>query len=189
MWHPLRVTDPGKPEPLPWAAKLMKERSENNTKDSPFSQCLPRGVGLIGGVYPFKIVETPALVILLFEDWVPSHREIFMDGRPHPNDLYTWMGHAVGHWEDDTLVVDRAGFNDAGWIDNSGKPHSSKLHVTERFRRPDFGHLEVQMTFDDPEAYAKPWTMKGVYDNAGEDELQEFICNENNRDAGHMVGK
>ncbi|HXP85024.1 MAG TPA: carboxypeptidase-like regulatory domain-containing protein [Bryobacteraceae bacterium] len=192
MWHPLRVTDPGKPELLPWAASLFKQRTDNNTKDSPFSQCLPRGVALVGGLYPFKAVQTPSEIILLFEDWVPSHREIFMDGRAHTKDLYTWMGHAVGHWEQDTLVVDRAGFNDTSWIDTSGRPHTDKLHVIERFRRPDLGHLEVEMTFDDPGAYAKPWTMKGVYDYAGDpakDEIQEFICNENNKDLGHMVGR
>jgi hypothetical protein len=189
MWHPLRITDPGKADPLPWAAALMKERADNNTKDSPFSKCLPRGVALIGGLYPFKVVQTPKLIILLFEDWVPSHREIFMDGRAHPKDQYTWMGHAVGHWEQDTLVVDRAGFNDTSWIDNSGRPHTEMLRVTERFRRADLGHLEVEMTFDDPGAYARPFTIKGVFDAAPDEEIQEFICNENNADIPHMVGK
>jgi hypothetical protein len=194
MWHPLRITDPGKAEPLPWAAALIKERTENNTKDSPFSQCLPRGIALMGGLYPWKIVQTqtPAEIIFLLEDWVPNNREIYMDGRAHPKDALTWMGHATGRWDGDTLVVDRAGFNDTSWIDNSGRPHTDKLHVIERFRRADFGHLEVEMTFDDPGAYARPFTIKGVYDYAGDprkDEVQEFICNENNRDTSHMVGK
>jgi hypothetical protein len=131
----------------------------------------------------------PAEIILLFEDWVPSHREIFMDGRAHPRDAATWMGHAVGHWEGDTLVVDRAGFNDTSWVDNSGRPHTEKLHVVERFRRVDRGHLAVEMTFEDPGAYAKPFTIKGVYDAAPDEEIQEFICNENNADLPHMVGK
>jgi len=206
MWHPLRVTDPGKPELLPWAAALLKQRTEENTKDSPMSQCLPRGAALMGGLYPFKIVQLPGEIVLLFEDWVPDHREIFMDGRPHPKDLYTWMGHATGKWESsaqpgrgvvrgqeaDTLVVDRVGFNDASWLDNSGRAHTSQLHIVERYHRTDFGHLEVQMDFDDPGAFARPWSLKGVFDNAGdprEVEIQEFICNENNRDTGHMVGK
>ena len=189
MWHPLRVTDPGKTEMLPWAAALFKERTEQNTKDSPFSQCLPRGVALMGGLYPWKIVQMPKLIVFLFEDWVPTHREIFMDGRAHPKDLYTWTGHATARWEGDTLVVDRAGFNYTSWIDTSVLPHTEKLHVVERFRRPDLGHLEVAMTFDDPGTFVHPLVIKGVYDNAGDDELQEFICNENNKDVTHMVGK
>jgi hypothetical protein len=192
MWYPLRVTDGGNVQPLPWAAALIKERTDNNNKDSPMAHCLPRAAGLIGGQYPFKIVQTPEEIILLFEDWVPSDREIYMDGRAHPKDMATWMGHAVGHWEGDTLVVDRTGFNATSWIDNSGRPHTEKLHVVERFRRADLGHLEVEMTFDDPGAYAKPFTIKGVFDYAGDpakEEIQEFICNENNADVPHMVGK
>ncbi len=189
MWYPFRVIDAGKPEFLPWAAALFEKRTRENTKDAPNAKCLPRSAALMGGVYPFKWVQTPAEMILLFEDWVPSHREIFLDGRAHPKDLYTWLGHSVGHWEGDTLVVDRVGFNNEGWLENAGHPQTDKLHLIERFRRVDRGHLEVEMLIDDPGTFARPWTLKGVYDAAPEEELREFICDENNTDVNHMVGK
>jgi hypothetical protein len=127
---------------------------------------------------------------MLFEDDIPSHRTVYLDGRGHPKDPNPdWMGHSIGHWEGDTLVVDTIGFNDKSWLDNVGHPHTERLHVTERIRRPDFGHLEIEFTIDDPGAYSKPWIIKRIADLDTRDEIGEYVCTEGERDAVHMVGK
>ena len=127
---------------------------------------------------------------MLFEDDIPSHRQVFLDGRGHPRDPNpSWMGHSVGHWEGDTLVVDTVGFNDRSWLDPQGHPHTDRMRVTERMRRPDLGHLEIEITIDDPGAYAKPWVIQRAADLDLNDDIGEYVCNENNRDPEHMVGK
>ena len=127
---------------------------------------------------------------ILFEGNIHSYRQIFMDGRKHPEDPNpTWYGHSVGHWEGDTLVVDSVGFNDKFWFDFAGHPHTEKLRVTERFRRPDLGHLEYDVTIDDPGAYTKPFVMHGKSALETSTELMEYICNENNQDVPHITGK
>jgi hypothetical protein len=129
------------------------------------------------------------MVLILYEAFA-TFRQIFTDGRslpPDPNP--SWMGYSVGHWEGETLVVDTAGFNDKSWIDTGGRPHSEALHVTERYRRRDFGHLEIQITIDDPKAYTKPWTVTEVLHLLPDTELLEYVCNENNKDLPHLVGK
>ena len=113
VWYAQRTVDPGKPEPLPWADTLQRERAANNSKDAPGAHCLPRGLTNAGALFPYKLVQTPALLVMLFEDDTPSHRQVFLDGRGHPKDPNpNWMGHSIGHWEGDTLVVDTVGFND-----------------------------------------------------------------------------
>lgn len=192
VWYAQRPVDPGRPEPLPWVEKLLAERAANNAKDAPGAHCLPRGITNAGALFPFKLVQTPTLLVMLFEDDIPSHRQVFLDGRGHPKDMDPkWMGHSIGHWEGDTLVVDTVGFDDRSWLTAQGHPHTEKMHVIERFRRPDLGHLEIEFTIDDPGAYAKPWIMKRVSDldtNANED-VGEYVCTENNKDPEHMVGK
>ncbi len=190
VWYAQRPVDPGKPEPLPWVAALLRERAENNAKDAPGAHCLPRGITNAGALFPYRLVQTPAMLIMLFEDDIPSHRQVFLDGRSHPKDMDPkWMGHSVGHWEGDTLVIDTVGFDDRSWITAQGHPHTEKMHVIERFRRPDLGHLEIEFTIDDPTAYAKPWIIKRVSDLDTNDEVGEYVCNENNKDPVHMVGK
>jgi hypothetical protein len=190
VWYAQRPVDPGKPEPLPWAEALLRERAANNSKDAPGARCLPRGVTLAGALFPYKLVQTPSLLVMIFEDDIPSHRQVFLDGRGHPKDPNpTWMGHSVGHWEGDTLVVDTVGFNDKSWLDPQGHPHTEMMRVTERFRRPDLGHLEIEFTIDDPGAYAKPWIIKRISDLDPDDEVGEYVCTENNKDVEHMVGK
>ncbi len=98
------------------------------------------------------------------------------------------MGHSIGHWEGDTLVVDTTGFNDRSWLDPQGHPHTEQMHVIERMRRPDLGHLEIEFTIDDPGTYAKPWIIKRVADLDPDDDVGEYVC-ENNHDPEHMVGK
>jgi hypothetical protein len=190
VWYAQRTVDPGKPEPLPWAEKLLQERAANNSKDAPGARCLTRGITAAGALFPYEIVQTPARLVMIFEDDIPSHRTVYLDGRPRPNDPNpTWMGHSIGHWESDTLVVDTMGFNDKSWLDPQGHPHTEKLHVTERIRRPDLGHLEIEFTIEDAAAYAKPWIIKRVADLDPDDEIGEYVCTEGERDVVHMVGK
>jgi hypothetical protein len=190
VWYAQRPVDPGKPEPLPWAEKLVAERAANNAKDSPGARCLTRGVTLAGALFPYRLLQTRNLLVMLFEDDIPSHRQVFLDGRGHPKDLNSnWMGHSIGHWEGDTLVIDTVGFNDRSWLDPQGHPHTEQMHVVERLRRPDFGHLEIEFTIDDPGAYAKPWVFKRASELDVKDEVGEYVCTENNKDVEHMVGK
>ena len=189
VWLPAVYSDPGTPEPLPWAEAIAKERQANFGKDIPSSHCLPLGVALTGFIFPMKFVQAGQLLVIL--DEANPTRQVFLDGRGHPRDPNpSFMGHSVGHWEGDTLVVDTVGFNDRTWINVEGLPHTEMLHVTERFRRPDMGHLETEITIDDPGAFKKSWTMKKVTSLAPKDfELLEFVCEENDRDREHLVGK
>ncbi|HEV3334609.1 MAG TPA: carboxypeptidase-like regulatory domain-containing protein [Bryobacteraceae bacterium] len=190
VWFAQRPVDPGTPQPLPWAEALLKERAANNSKDAPGAHCLTRGITAAGALFPFKFVQTRALLVMIFEDDIPSHRQVFLDGRGHPKDPNpSWMGHSIGRWDGDTLVVDTVGFNDRSWLDPQGHPHTEMMRVIERFRRPDFGHLEIEFTIDDPGAYAKPWIIKRAADIDPEDDVGEYVCTENNRDVEHMVGK
>jgi hypothetical protein len=119
------------------------------------------------------------LVHLMEQD--PHYRQVFLDGRPHPKDPDpTWMGHSIGKWEGDTLVIDTIGYNDRGWLSNN-MPHTDKLHVVERYRRPDFGHLNIDITFEDPGLLTKPWHMHVVWELTPQEENLEYICTENNK--------
>jgi hypothetical protein len=149
---------------------------------------LPAGprAGLFGQD-PVKFVQTPGLLLVIYEN-APT-RQIFLDGRALPRDPNpSWMGYSVGHWEGDTLVVDTAGFNDRTWLDLAGHPHTEALHVTERFRRVDFGRIQLQITFDDPNAYAKSWTIPVDVTLVPDTELLENVCHENEKDRTHLVG-
>jgi hypothetical protein len=177
----------------PWAAQEQRRREENEHGDDPLGRCLPHGVPRVNtnGLFPFKIIQTPSLVAILYEQ-MHLFRQVFLDGRklgPDPNP--TWLGYSTGRWDGETLVVETVGFNDKTWLDTRmGRPATDRLRVEERFRRVNFGNLEVVATIDDPGAYAKPWTtavqkMHLLLDT----ELIEFICNENEKDIPHMVGK
>jgi hypothetical protein len=173
----------------PEAEALYKRRRETNGVGRPTEQCLPHAVpdaALVG--YPFKIVQTPAVLVFLFEPFI-DYRQIHTDGRALPKDPQpTWMGYSVGRWEGETLVADTTGFNDRTWLDDGGHPHSDALRVTERFRRKDFGHMDLQITIDDPKMYTKAWTVNVPYNLVPDTELIEYVC-ENERDLPHMVGK
>ena len=174
----------------PWAAALFKERQDNEGKDRPSGRCLPHGVPdamLVRG-YPWKIVQTPGVIVVLYEEH-NHYRQIFTDGRALPADQNpTWFGYSAGKWEGDTLVVETTGFNEESWLDDGGHPHSDAMHVTERFRRHDFGHMDIQFTFDDPKAYTKPWGATVAFELLPDTELIENIC-ENEKDQAHLVGK
>jgi hypothetical protein len=168
-----------------WAEALYQQRKENLSKDYPGIRCLP-GIGPEVSFGMYKILQTPGVMGFLGE--TGEFRQILTDGRPLPTDPQpTWQGYSVGHWEGDTLVVESAGFNDQTWLDFEGHPHSVELRVTERYRRKDFGHMELKMTFDDPKAYARPWTISFNAELAPDTELLEYVCNENERDAQHIV--
>jgi len=127
------------------------------------------------------------MVVILYEHQT-TYRQIFMDGRPLPKDPNpTWSGYSIGKWDGDTLEVDTTGFNSDEWILPGRRPHSDALHIIERFRRRDFGHLEIQSTINDPKIYAKTWTMKAEFRLTPDTELLEYVC-ENERDLKHMVG-
>lgn len=191
VWRPALPADWGHPEPLPWAATKAKEIAETNARDLPQSRCLPLGMDFVTAVTAIKLVQTPKLMMILFDEGDPV-RQIFLDGRQHPKEypLLAWQGHSIGHWEKDTLVVDSVGFKDTSWVGFPQHPHTEKLHVIERFSRPDYGHLVLETTLDDPDTFAKPWSYKKIMRLAppGED-VEEYVCNENNRDMGHYVGK
>ncbi len=186
-WSP-RTVDPGKPEFLPAAQAIAKQRADNNRKDSPQVRCLPAPVVRLGPVY--ATVQSAGMMVIISDDDSPGFHQIYIDGRKHPKDpMPGWYGHNVGHWDGDTLVVDRIAFVDGVWLDQEAHPHSDKLHVMERYRRPDLGHLETEITVEDPGVLAKPYTMKRVSDLAPTEDVYEFICPENNRDLQHLVGK
>jgi hypothetical protein len=175
----------------PWAAALRKERTDNNNKDNPDAHCLPLGLmQLHTHPQPRKMIQTPTLLLITYEA-NSGLRQIFMDGRPLPgNDAEPWWyGYSIGHWEGDTLVVQTTGLRDDVWLDVEGSPLTGSGKVTERFRRPNFGHLEIEVTVEDPKAYTKPWTVRIADRIMLNTELLEFICNENERSDDHLVGK
>ncbi|HEX4277666.1 MAG TPA: hypothetical protein VHZ74_20060 [Bryobacteraceae bacterium] len=174
----------------PWAAAAYKEHVDTLGKDDPNNLCLPSGIPEKDAVTsPWKIVQTPGLIVILYESRT-IFRQIFMDGRPLPKDPNpTWQGYSVGHWDGDTLVVETSGSNGKAWLDTNGHPVTDALKVTERFTRKDFGHMDLAITIDDSKAYTKPWTVHENPTLQADDELIEYICEENNRDVGHFVGK
>ena len=187
------ITADLKPGELPiqlWAAAVLRQRQETNSKDHPGARCLPSGIPEKDAVpAPFKILQMEDLIVILYESRT-IFRQIFMDGRPLPKDAEpAWQGYSVGHWEGDTLVVDTRGFKDDGWLDMAGHPATDQLHVIERFTRTNVGSLRMDITIDDPKAYSKPWTIHESAHLLAEGELIEHICEENNRDPVHMVGK
>lgn len=187
VWLPGQDLEPEVPPYQPWAAEAAK-RYASRPGDDPRAQCLPSGVSRMHALDLVKFVQTPGLLLALIEGASPAVRQIFLDGRSHPADLQpTWMGHSVGHWEQDTLVIDTTGFNDKGWLEGA-RPQTEKLHVVERYRRVDLGRMTVEITIDDPGAYTKPWKIRRVLQLAPGEEIQEYLCNENHK-TEHFVGR
>jgi hypothetical protein len=174
----------------PWAAALVKERSEQNGKDDPGTHCLPVGFLRVhtDGLYR-KIVQIPGLLLILTERNA-SYRQIFLDGRPLPTDPNpSFNGYSVGKWDGDTLVVETNGFRDDTWLDRAGSPLTEQAKVTERLRRVNFGNIEVEVRVDDPKAYTKPWTVKLKLEIVLNTDLMDYICLEAENDIPHLVGK
>ena len=182
---------PGELPMQPWAAALTAERRTGiHAREEPQANCLPPGLPRINATpNPLRIYQEPGVVVILYEAF-DLYRQVFMDGRqlgkdPNP----TWLGYSTGKWDGDTLVIDTTGFNGKTWLDQAGHPTTDALHVTERIRRRDFGHLEILTTIDDPKAYTKPWSATEVMDLQPDTELIEFACNENEKDVQHLPGK
>jgi hypothetical protein len=199
IWEPngikylINIAADLKPEDVPFKPEgqaLYKMRRENFGKDDPDSRCLPSGMPRKDAITsPYKILQSPGLILFLYESRT-TFRQIFLDGRPLPKDVQpTWDGYSVGRWEGDTLVVETTGMNGKTWLDSNGHPLSDALHLTEHFRRPDFGHMEIEITIDDPKFYTKPWTIRENPHFLADTELIEYICNENEKDLSHLVGK
>jgi hypothetical protein len=181
---------PGEVVFQPSAEKLYNHRMETQAKDDPQAYCVLSGVPRENVVpYPIKFLNAGNVIVILHEA-LHSYRQIFMDGRALPkNPNPSWMGYSIGHWDGDALVVESSGFVEDSWLDNNGHPGTESMRVTERFRRPDFGHLELQLTIDDPKAYKKPWTVNLQFTAMPESELIEYVCSENEKDLNHLVGK
>jgi hypothetical protein len=174
----------------PWAAELVKARRADENKDDPDGHCQPLGlVKMHLHPYPRKMIQIPGLLLILFERNT-EYRQIFTDGRPLPEDPQpNFNGYSVGKWDGDTLVVESIGFKDGLWLDISGTPLTDAAKVTERFRRPNFGDLKIEVTVDDPKAYTKPWSIQVNQTMALDTDMLEFVCKENEKDVPHLVGK
>jgi len=171
-----------------WAKGVRQQRVQDFRKDSPLAHCLPVSVPFLQFRGLSRIVQTPELIVVLHESPNSPHRSIFLDGRQLPKDPSpTWLGYSVGHWEGDTLVVNSVGFNDQGWLDVGGNPQTESLRLTERFRRPDFGHVELDVTFEDPKSFTKPFSLHMTKNYIADTEIMEDVC-ENERDSGHLLG-
>ena len=195
MWHPetnayrFDVVQDLKDESIfrPAAEAIFLQRVKDFRRQDPVTNCLPGGpTEMVNSTY--RMIQSPSEIGLLYEGGMGRYRQIYMDGRKLPNDPNpTWMGYSVGHWEGDTLVVESNGFNDRTWLDRAGHPHSESLRVKETFRRTDFGHMQFQITLDDPETFTKPLTISlGVNYDADTDML-ETVCNESDRNRVHMI--
>jgi hypothetical protein len=174
----------------PWATELIQQRAAQNGKDDPTSHCLP-GSPVQMHTSPFlrKFVQSPGLLLMLSENSA-IYRQVFTDNRPLPVDPWPyWFGYSSGKWEGDTLVVRTNGFRDGLWLDRNGTPMTDAAKMTERFRRPSYGRLEIEITVDDPKAYTKPFTILLKQSLVVDTELLDSSCLENEKDLPHMVGK
>jgi len=178
----------GKAPMLPNAEKAYTENTAHGDVADPSERCLPDGVPNHMIPLPIKMVQTPGVVLQLYEEFA-VFRQIHTDGRKLPVDPQpTFFGYSVAHWDKDTLVVESNGFNDQTFIDGEGLPHSQDLRITERYRRPDFGHMNVEFTFTDAKNYSKPWSATIKFDLMPDTELMEHVC-ENEKDLAHMYRK
>lgn len=168
---------PERPTLTPWALTVLDDRFKRNLEDFPYSFCLPSEPGLPDG--PWLVIHNPTHFVTVFE-FPPNYRQVFLDGRPHPASLEpTWMGHSIGTWEGDTLVVDSSGFNDKSWL-RAFLPHTTKLRIRERWSRTTMGSMTVEMVYEDPETFVTPWKVVYTLFLAPRENLMENIC-ENNR--------
>jgi hypothetical protein len=175
----------------PWAAELRSQRVARNNEDNPDAHCLPIGLmQLHTHPEPRKIIQSPKLIVILYEANA-GVRQIFTDGRPSPGNAAEpwWYGYSTGKWDGDTLVVESSGFRDDVWLDVEGSPLTESGKMTERFRRLNYGNMEIEVTVDDPKAYTKPWTVRVHHRIMLDTDLIEFVCQENEKDAAHMTGK
>ena len=181
LWDLKPSEDPMRPE----AAAIFKQRNENRT-ESPMSRCLPGGIPFFLLIFPFKMIQSSNEIIMLSEHGDPA-RQIYTDGRPLPKDPEpSWMGYSSGKWQGDTLVVETTGFNGKNWLDAFGHPRSEQMRITERYHRRDFGHMDLEMTFDDSKYYTRPFTVKTGLRLLPDSDVMEYVCAENEQDRAHL---
>ncbi len=181
----------------PWAKALYEERRRDQQKNDPHARCMPPGgPRQFHTPYGLQIYELPEMkkVLILSGGGPRTWREIYMDGRKHPSEddgdfVHGFLGHSVGHWEGDTLVIDTVGFNEQFWFARAGYPHTEALHLIERITRVDYNTLKYEATIDDPKAYTKPWTGGHYIYMTPDEDFEEYFCQGNNRDAEHLVGQ
>lgn len=172
---------------MPWTEALYQARIEANCAGNPHERCLPQGIpGAMLPPNPFKIIQTPRVTVILYEE-AGDYRQIHTDGRSHPADPNpSWWGYSIGRWDGDTFTVETTGFNDVFWLDKAGHGHTEALRTTERFRRINFGQMELEVTIDDPKAYTKPWTVVLPLGLQADTEILEDEC-ENEKDADRIA--
>jgi hypothetical protein len=183
--HMINIAADMKPADIPfqpWAAEVFEQRLASRGTASPMAYCKPTGVPWINAIpLPYKIVQTPRLILILYEEGT-VFRQIFLDGRkPVEGAVPRWMGYSTGQWERDELVVETVGLTDQSWLDGVGHPHSDELRLIERFRRHDAGHMNIEITIDDPVAYTRPITYTITTTAVPDDDLLEYFCNENEK--------
>jgi len=174
---------------LPAAAALYKLRLAQLQKGHPSERCIGHGPTDYETLpAPRRFIQTPTMIAILYESY--NHfRQVFLDGRALPPVTQpAYMGYSVGHWEGDTLVVETSGLDERGWLDMNGHPQTETTHITERYHRRDFGHMDLQLIIEDPNAYSKPWGVKLVLNYFADEDMIENVC-ENESDYSHMVVK
>jgi hypothetical protein len=173
----------------PEAAKLRAERMKSGTRPNPSVFCLPMGIPVNNFlVEVVKFIQAPKEIVVIYEV-DGSYRQIYTDGRPLSKDMSpSWLGYSTARWDGDTLVVETEGFNDRTWLDMIGHSHSEALHLTERYHRRDYGHMDVEMTFNDPVMYTRPFTIKFTHALIPDSDILEAYCNENEKDRAHIQG-
>lgn len=177
VWVPTSTVLPSDPSYQPAYKAIYDARKARKGEGDPERICLPDGAVRVNPL-PYKIVQRENMIVELWEGSTHSYRRFFLDGRQHNLDLEpeSWTGQSIGKWDGDTLVVDTIGFNDKTWLDSTGKPHSSDMHLVERYKRPDLGHLSVELTIEDPKALTKPYTFTRTFTLAPKMEIQEYVC-------------
>lgn len=177
-----------KPEESPMRPEAAALFQKHGSLDSPSTRCVPQGIprGDLDNYLPFKIIQAPGVTAVLYEESY-AYRQIYTDGRKLPIDPQpSWMGYSIGHWEGDVMVVDANGFNDQGWLDAMGHPQSEALRIRERFHRRDFGHMDLELTIDDPKMYTRAFTVKATEVLIPDSDVLEYVCTENEKDRRHL---
>ena len=175
----------------PEGKRIFDERQATQSKDDPSARCLPTGLPVRALLRtPFKIVQGPGTTAILYESST-RFRQVLTDGRPLPKEIDwpAWQGFSIGRWDTDTFVITTGGFNGKAWLDQAGHPSSDAMTITERFRRRDFGHMDMEMIIDDRKMYTRPWSINAEFILQTDTELLEFICEENEKDSAILDGK
>ena len=184
--HVLNVFWGLKPEEQPLRPEALVILKQRANLASPSTHCLPAGIPAGIFIYNFKIIQAPQEIVIVLGDGDPP-RQIFTDGRSLPRDPQpSWMGYSVGKWQGDTLTVETIGFNEASWLDTFGHPRSEFMRIREAYHRRDFGHMDLEVTLEDPKYYTRPFTLNTQLNLIPDSDVLEFVCGENEKDRAHL---